>query len=386
MTTNLSENQYIAKELMEATSHELANEMGIELTYVYDLVAGLREKGVDVRQDSDGRYYVAGERDSDREPAPPQTEHQTSESKAVKTRKAKKYLAELEHSLKTSLQDMEPAVADGGLQQTEGNQDIIIHRTDDHFGELVTNQHGDVVFDSEIAQARVRKVFDETLEIADARRAAGVEFDNVHLLLGGDIITGEDIYEGQSHEIDETLNEQIDRAADVYIENIRRLSNNFPTVQVVCQPGNHGRLGSGNPTNADGILYSALDKVVRESDMENVTFIQSSRSYYVDFQIRDWDVHLRHGHDSSLEHIGTSAAKARWRSWLIDHGFDIAFRGHYHNLKEEPVNGIPVVMGGSIVPQTAFEESNAMSGRAIGGVHGASDEYPLEWTERVHFG
>lgn len=384
--TDLSDNQSTAKNIMPATSSQIASAMGVKVNYVYDLVAELRAKGHNVEQASDGRYYIPGVHELDKQPSHITETKQDSDTKAAITRKAKEYLSELEHSLSDVLDDMEPAVADGGLNHTEGNQDLIVHRTDDHFGELVTNQHGDVVFDSEIAQARVEQVFDEVQEIVDVRRAAGIEFDNVNLLFGGDIITGESIYEGQAHEVDETLEQQIDRAANVYLEGIRQLSDDFPTVQVVCQPGNHGRLGKGNPTNADSILYSALDRTVRESEMDNVTFLQSDRSYYVDFEIRDWNAHLRHGHDSSLEHIGTSAGKQRWLSWLVTHGFDVAFRGHYHTLKEEPIAGRPVVMGGSIVPQTSFEESHALSGRAIGAVHGASDEYPLEWSERITFG
>lgn len=385
MSDNLSENQEIAKSLMPSTSRGLASGMGVGLSYVYDVVEGLRAKGYDVAQDSDGRYFIPSEHETDDGPVHVESSRQTSSSKATKTRKAKKTLAEMEHNLKETLKDTDPAIARGGLDYTDGNQDLIIHRTDDHFGELVTNQHGERVFDSEVAEARVRKVFDESLALAEKRRDLGVEFDNVHLLLGGDIVTNEAIYEGQPHEIDETLHEQIDRAADVYIDSIQRLSDEFPTVQVVCQPGNHGRMGSGNPTNADSILYTLLDKVVRQSEMENVTFLQSDRSYYINFNLREWDAHLRHGHDRSLEHIGTSAGKQRWQSWMIDHGFDVAFRGHYHMLKEEPVNGVPVVMGGSIVPQTEFEESQAMSGRAIAAIHGTSDEYPLEWTDRITF-
>lgn len=383
---DLSENEYVAKELMPATSRTLADTMGITLSYVYDIVESMRRKGHNVEQDAQGRYFIEGVHSPSASPSFVATEQDQSSSKATKTKKAKEYLASLEYSLKKSLDDMEPAVADGGLERTPGGEDLIIHRTDDHFGELNTNQHGDVIFDSEIAQERVEQVFDETFAITEARRDSGSEFDTAHLLLGGDIVTGESIYDGQPHEIDETLNEQIDRAADVYTENIRRMSDEFPTVQVVCQPGNHGRLGTGNPTNADGILYSALDKIVRESDMENVTFLQSDRSYYIDFEIRDWSAHLRHGHDSSLEHIGTSAGKQRWLSWLVDHDFDIAFRGHYHMFKEEPIAGRPVFMGGSILPQTEFEESHALSGRAVGGVHGSSDDYPAEWTERITFG
>jgi hypothetical protein len=385
MPENLSQNEYTVQELLPETSSNIADAMDIQVSYVYDLIQGLRQKGVPVVQDSEGRYYIDGEPATD---AATYTEatRQTSEGKATITRKAKKSLAEMEHTLKTSLNNYDPAIEDGGPTQRDGNADLIIHRTDDHFGELVTNQHGETVFDSDIAESRVEQVFDKAIATADTREDMGEEFDAAHLLLGGDIITNEAIYEGQAHEIDATLQEQIERAGDVYIENIRRLSEKFPSVQIVCQPGNHGRIGSGNPTNADSILYSMLDKVVRASNMDNVTFLQSDRSYYVDFSIRDWNAHLRHGHDASLEHIGTSAGKQRWLSWLVDHGFDVAFRGHYHMYKEEPINGRPVHMGGSIVPQTEFEESHALSGRAVGAIHGATDRAPTEWTEKIYFG
>lgn len=382
MTDDLSQNESDAVDVMPATSREISDELNIGMSYVWDIVGNIRDKGYSVSQDSEGRYYVAGDPPTD-SPSAHTEARQTSANKASITRDVKEYLSELEDNLLQSLQDTEPAVAE--MDPNPGNQDLIIHRTDDHFGELTTNQHGDEVFNSEIAEARVREVFSEAFEEVDARREAGIEFDGAHLLLGGDIITGEAIYDGQAHEIDETLQDQISRATDVYLENIRRLSEEFDYVQVVCQQGNHGRLGHGNPSNADNVLYMALDKLVRESEMENVEFVQSHQSYYVDFQIRDWNVHLRHGHDSSLEHIGTSAGKQRWLSWLVDHGFDLAFRGHYHLLKEEPINGRPVVMGGSIVPQTEFEESHALSGRAMAAVHGISDEYPLEWTSRITF-
>jgi hypothetical protein len=43
-------------------------------------------------------------------------------------------------------------------------------------------------------------------------------------------------------------------------------------------------------------------------------------------------------------------------------------------------------MGGSIVPQTEFEESHALSGRPVAAVHGMTDRAPTEWTEKIYFG
>lgn len=384
---DLSENQYVARELMPATTREIADTMAISPSYVWDLVEGLRRKGVGIEQDSDGRYFVEGEPET----SPPTTtarRRTTTGEKAATTRKAKKFLASLEHELNNKLEGTEPAVADG-YGPTDGGTNLVLHRTDDHFGEETTNEDGDIVFDSEIAEARVNKVFDEALGIADTREAMGEEFDSADLIIGGDIVTGVTTFPDQAKEVDELLEDQINRATRVYTENIRRLADEFPHVQVVCTPGNHGEIRTGGGSvaaNADNIVYSTLDRVVRTSDMDNVTFVRSDQAHYVNFSIRDYNAHVRHGHDRSLEHIGTSAGKQRWQNWLIDHDFDIAFRGHYHMLKEEPVNGVPVVMGGSIKPQSDHEEAMAIDGRPIAAVHGATDEYPLEWTERITFG
>lgn len=384
---NFSENEFTAYQLMPETTQELADVMDISVSYVYDIVESLRRKGVEIEQDNDGYYYDAADGAPELESAAVPGPRLTTGEKQSITREAKRVLAEMEYGLHEALADTEPAAESGGPTQRSGGTDLIIHRTDDHFGEHVTNQHGDEVFTSDIAESRVNETFYRALTIADMRRAGGVQFDTANLLLGGDMVTNESIYDGQAHEIDATLEEQIDRAASVYIRNIRRLSDEFPSVKVVCQPGNHGRIGgSGRPSNADNILYSMLDAVVRESSMDNVTFLRSDRSYYIDFQIRDWNAHLRHGHDASLEHIGTSAGKQRWLSWMVDHDFDVAFRGHYHMYKEEPINGVPVHMGGSIVPQTEFEESHAMSGRPVGAIHGANADAPTAWSEKIFFG
>lgn len=355
--------------------------MEVGRSYVYDLIKALRDAGYEVGQDSEGRYYVG-----DPESEPPShsaVQNRKAGEKAAITRETTALLSEMEHGLQKKLAATDPAVADESVRR-DGAHDLIIHRTDDHFGEVITNQYGDEVFNSDIAEDRVRRVFDESMAKVEQRRDAGIDFDAAHLLLGGDIVTNDAIYEGQKNETDETVKEQVERAANLYIEQIRQLADEFPEVQVACQVGNHGRLGSAS-INADGIVYSLMDHVIRESDLDNVTFMQSDKTYYLNFDVRDYRFHLRHGHDSSLEHIGTSAGKQRWLSWLVDHGFDAAFRGHYHVYKEEPINGIPVHMGGSIVPQTDFEESHALSGRPVAAIHGATDVAPTEWTEKIYF-
>lgn len=385
-STNLSQNEYTCKELLRrgATTSEIADTLDISPSYVYDLIQSLRDKGLPVSQNQHGEYFLTGQ-ETDSTLTAVQTRRQTSGEKATITRRTNKFLSELEYQLVDRLNGTEPAVADGGLFQRDGAADFILHCTDDHFGEVVENQYGDEVFNTDIAEGRVWKRFEEAIARAEEWSDMGVEFDTAHLLLGGDLVTNENIYDGQADDIEANLTEQIERAAEVYVDGIKWLARRFPSVQVVPQVGNHGRL-EGADANADNILYMMIDRVVRESSLDNVTFLSSAQTYFIDFEIRDWNAHLRHGHDSSLEHIGTSAGKQRWLTWLHDHDFEVAFRGHYHVYKEEPIAGRPVHMGGSIVPQTAFEESMALSGRPVSAVHVATERAPTEHTSKIYFG
>lgn len=391
MTDDLSDQQLeIVNNIWPATSRQTADALGSSLSYSWDVAQRIREKGYNVSQNSEGEYFIPEIHDADNTPNHIKARRTTTEAKSAITRKVKKFLAELEGELQGELESAEPVALDGGLPREEGNQDFIGHYTDLHFGQVITNQDGETVYDSEIADLRFRATVEEGLQRAENRRAMGVDFDAAHVLLGGDIVTNENIYEGQAHEIDETVSNQIQRASEAIMWAIRQYASTFPTVQVVCVPGNHGEFRTGNSSNhanADTILYDAIELAVRNSpELDNIQFVRTDSVYYVDFQVRDWSAHMRHGHDASLEHIGTSAGKQRWGQWLLDHDFDVAFRGHYHQFKIEPISGVPVVMGGSITPQSGFEESMGISGRPVAAVHGATDASSLQWTEMITLG
>jgi len=206
--------------------------------------------------------------------------------------------------------------------------------------------------------------------------------------MGGDVVTNEAIFPHQSFEIDCTVDEQIRRATATYIEQIKRLSERFPYVKVVCQHGNHGVFEGENQSlsaNADDIIYDQLELLMmHDDDLDNVDFVMSERPNFVNFSVRGHDAHLRHG-DNMETHIGTSRPQRDWRGLVHSHGFDIAYRGHYHNLRVENVMGVPVVMTGSIMPPGDYEEKQAIFGRPVNYVHGVSDENVLEWMDYLTF-
>ena len=405
-------------EYLPANYTEIAEHFGIGESTARDHVRGIKNKvGLDKRViDGKAKFYPKGEA-----PAPP--EHPTNKNKNNRssiygkqaiTKKANKELHRLNKRLTRLLNNTKPAVADGGHPINPGHEDVVIHVTDDHHGDVVSDEFGNEIFGPEISLKRAEHRVTNTLEKVERQRRAGYEFDTVNYLMGGDIVTGAGIYEGQAHEVVLSLNEQIDQSTTIHLDQIRRLSEEFDAVQVVCQTGNHGEIrvsGSSKEANADDIVYRMLDLAVRESEMENVTFIRNDHTGFTNFRMRNdpekdqktadalglnsvdelaeenrsgWTGHLRHG-DNALEHIGTSSSKRKWRGWKLDHEFDIAYRGHYHQPSRDMVREAPVIMSGSIKPASDFEESISEWSVPAATIHGVSDSEVMTWSHDVQF-
>lgn len=313
----------------------------------------------------------------------------TPKAKSSVTKEFKEWAEQMERHVNTVLDETEPAISAASVP-SDYEQDVIIHRSDDHIGDVVEDEYGEEIYNPSMAVNAIRKVTSRSIQYADLFSGAD-DVGTVHLLLGGDTVTGENIYDGQAHNICLTLTEQVELAVLVYYQQIQNLSERFPNVQVVCQRGNHGELrGSGmsDEANADTLVYKWLDAMVRLSQnfgaLENVTFIQSDANKYTNFTVRGHKAHLRHGQDA-LEHIGTSAGKKKWYHWKDRHDYDIAFRGHYHEFKVESISESPILMSGSLCPPDDYEDSLAEYSQPTATVVGVTDDHPMAWVAPVYF-
>jgi biotin operon repressor len=402
MSTLSITQQHLVQNILPATYAEIADELDISKSTARDHISELKSTGVSIGERREGRekvFYVrqkAKEHPTNANPSYQESIRQTQKKSRIIT----EHLSDLERRLYEILDDSQPPVADGGLEVRPSNEDLVIHRTDAHFGDEYRDEFDNLTYNSEIGVEREQITTDNVMSLVDRQKAAGYEFDTAHLLLGGDMVTGESTHHRQPFEIREHLDEQLDIASEVYMNQIIRLSDAFPQVQVVCQPGNHGAL-KGNfssGANADRILYMMLDKMVRFSSLDNVTFVRNDSTRFTNFPLRAPTLeqaydpnevghvgHLRHG-DDSLEHIGTSAGKKRWYSWLLKHQFDIAYRGHYHKFEIDTLHGdVKVVMSGSVKPPGDFEESIAEWSTPSATMHGVSDERPMTFMFPVDF-
>lgn len=334
-------------------------------------------------------------------------------SKASITKDAKEKVHELIQYLDRDLNGRAPAEPEDGLTVRESHEDMVCHRSDDHIGAKYHDEYGNFTYNAEIGVERVRTVSDRVFELKERQEAAGVDFDTLHIVMGGDHLHGTGIHEDMPWETQFGIPQQLTVASDIYMEFIDRASREFESVQIICQEGNHGELrgdGMGPEDNVDTAFFLTLDRRVRDRGYDNVRFITSQAGNYTNFRMRerpeedqetaealDMEVHelppdlqsghrghLRHG-QNSLEHIGTSAGKKRWYAWKDQHGFDIAYRGHYHTFQIDSIASNHVVESGAIVPPSDFEESLAEWDEPAATVHGVTDERTISWFYPIDF-
>lgn len=370
------------------TTSDIAAHFGITPSTVRDHFATLVARGYEFDHDDEGRRVLVSDENVVTEP----TNYTSAfpEGSSAKTRQLNEHFADLKPRLNSLLESSKPPIADGGQNPSPDAEDVVIFRTDSHFGDFERDEHGRVIFNHHIAQAREEHITDEVMALCDRQERAGSVFDTAHLLLGGDIVTGEGIYDGQPWDTDLPVDKQIDLAVDVFFDQIQRLSTRFPTVQVVCVPGNHGELrvsDASSGANADLFVYGFLDMLVRQSDMDNVTFIRNESTTFCNFDLRGgrWRGHLRHGQDS-LSHVGTTSGLQRWGAWQRNNQFDIGYRGHYHEVKVERLDAIPIIEGGSISPPGDYAERLGYGGsRPAAVIHGVSDSRVMSWLYPIDF-
>lgn len=356
----------------------LSDQLGVSESTVRDYIQNIRDKGIDIPYDDNANVYAS----------PPQRKARRVSTKHTgqKTREANDYITQVEKTILRRLEAKNELVHP--QKPTPGNEDMVLHVTDLHIGDVVEDQLGNVIYDTEISIDVMEHITQKTLNL---RNLMGniAEFDTIHVLYGGDMLTNENIYDGQAFEIEKMLADQMSEAVNVMTNQIKSFADNFKTVNVICQPGNHGKTrasGVSKQANMDLVCYRWVDDRLRESSYDNINFTTGEATWYRTFPIRggEWTGFLTHGQDS-LEHIGTSSGRNRWRGWLNEQDFDVGYRGHYHESKREPIQNGPMVYE-SPSPKPADEWTSRIGygsvdapHKRLATVHGVSDKRPVTW-------
>jgi len=379
--TDLTEAQEAVLEQLPNDRETIADNLDISYRAVRYRFDAMEEKGYDFERDSEAVWRFRGVSDRegldegpdtrDDEPHRVNTKHKAQHSKDVNDA-----LANIEEEVKEAIGNVSSEYESHDVD-SDGST-LVIPRCDDHFGCKVLKRSVNAEFTTSIAKQRISEIIDRAIERSKERG----DVDNVKLLLLGDHIDGENVFPSHAAEVEKFLREQIKVGSAHYISEVEKLADEFNHVDVVTCPGNHGNIGP--VTNADDIVHDMVELGVDLLDIDNVSFTRSNGSY-VNFNIRNFDGYGRHGQDA-LQHASTSSGDDRWMNWKEDSDFDVAYHGHHHSLRLEPVGHSQLFQCGTIVPPSLFVDSIGASGVPRAFFHFTTDNELVDEMKIIEFG
>jgi len=337
----------------------------------------LRSDGIEVRYDPDaGKYYLADDR-SDK------IRQQSHLSLSAKTKRAKQALRE-EQAIINRLPDTTPLAIAPENEPDPGTETMVAGIGDLHFGDEVTNDRGVVTWNNELADKAVDRFAEKVVK---HKRQWPQRFDELVLPILGDIATGTQIYETQRNDIEELLAGQIRDGSQALTRLVSTLAEHFKSVRVYAVVGNHGFQdpSAARGSNTDLACYYWMQDALRREGYDNVEITLGEHTHHLNFDVRGWRMHIRHGQDSQQQVDETARSEADWRGWRDKHKFDLAMRGHHHVpslhwvLNRYPVVSLPSPKPGGefadrIGDPDASTPAEKVEERKVGYVFGVSED------------
>ena len=213
----------------------------------------------------------------------------------------------------------------------------------------------EILADIEVLRKRMAQMVDKVMALTDIQRAHHPVNDCV-LVLGGDMVEGLTVFPGQQYEIEAHLFEQLFSVASIIEQCVHTLAGHFRKVHVVCEYGNHGRIGrKGDMPSSDNVDRMAY-KIASErcAHLKHVTWQQSADWYQI-ATIGNYKLLVVHGDEipSFGGQTPSYSILRKCNAWATFMEFDDAILGHFHT----PIN-LTMANGGRIWVTGSPESDN----------------------------
>jgi hypothetical protein len=255
----------------------------------------------------------------------------------------------------------------------------LLHSTDWQLGKHT------LTYNTKECERLVKQSVEKTIRIANIQRADH-PVKEIVLMLGGDIVENTTIFPAQVYEVDSDVMTQFVEASRILIDVVRILLANFEKVTVICEPGNHGRIGKfgelPKDINWDKLTYMFAGQALK--DEKRLTW-QMTKEDIQRVTIGNYKALLIHGDEIRWGTASTIVRFAdRWKSGAykffdevdsLTKGFDFRdlYIGHYHQHQSwNMANG-----EGSVFMSGAVETGNRYARDLL-----ASNGEP---SQRLHF-
>ena len=260
----------------------------------------------------------------------------------------------------------------------------LIHTTDYQAGKKTTT------FDLGVLRSRIDLFTEKVIHLTDIQRAHHPVREAV-LMIGGDMVEGLTVFPGQSYEVEAHLFEQLFEVTTILEAMIRKLAANFETFRVVCEFGNHGRIGrKGDLPYADNIDRMAY-RIVEDKVKDLNIGWQASENFYQLVKVGDaYRALLFHGDEvnsygGAIPAYGIIKKVSAWASGVLGESFTDAYCGHFHSVMTLPLpNGGRVFVTGSPESDNTYAKAFvAATSRPSQRLHFIDSEKPRVTAEYV---
>jgi hypothetical protein len=234
------------------------------------------------------------------------------------------YQAAKDAALATPPVKVKPPTVRGSSKKAEV---ALLHCTDWQLGKKT------VSYDKETCRKRIERFVDKAIGITEIQRKHHPVNEAV-LLLGGDMVEGIGIFPGQAYEVDSLLYEQLFEVSQIISSVVINLAQNFKTVRVVCEYGNHGRIGR----RGDLAASDNIDRIAYQIARNQIGYLtkdwQASDNWYQIFDIGAYRGLLVHGDEiksfgGNTPAFGILRKVNAWASGVIQ-PFNDCYMGHWH--------------------------------------------------------
>ena len=263
--------------------------------------------------------------------------------------------------------------------RTKRGEVALLHSTDWQLGKQT------LTYNTQECERLVKQSVDKVIKITEIQRTHHPVKECV-VMFGGDIVENSTIFPSQVYEIASDVMAQFVVASRIMIDIVRTLLANFDKVTVVCEPGNHGRIGKlgelPKDVNWDKLVYMFAGQALK--DEKRLTW-QMSKEDIQRVTIGNYKALLIHGDEIRWGTASTIVRFAdRWKSGAykffdevdqITKGFDFRdlYIGHFHQHQSwNMANG-----EGSVFMSAAVESGNRYARDLL-----ASNGEP---SQRLHF-
>ena len=215
------------------------------------------------------------------------------------------------------------------------SEEVALWHMTDFQGAKVTTS-----YNSEVMKERALRFVDKARRITEIQRSDHPVKSAV-VMFGGDMVEGLFNFSTQPFEIDATIFEQYVTVAMLLVEIVQAALDNYESVQVISEWGNHGRIGSKRDAvpksdNFDRMTYELSRRLL----MNEPRLVWNDSAEDIQrVEIGNYRALLMHGDEVGRAGFASpsawQAAGNRWKAGAYDWAFQDIFLGHYHRTGQE---------------------------------------------------